>query len=457
MKRNGRWNGRWTSSSTKNGRWTSSSTRNGRWTSSSTRKGRWTSSSTSDGWCGGVDGGGGGEGRTRASVLPRRTGASVLPAGVAVLLVLLVGCGGEAPKVVETPKAAAPEATVLVLPQQLRGAIEVAVAPVDESEVRRTISVPASVISDPDMIAMVSPLIDGRLASVLVAQGDRVAKGAVLATLESMELGEMGAEHVRAQSESLTASAEYERVRGLHDGQVTSEKQLLAARNAMTSAQASAHAARMTLLAAGLSDDDIAALEQGGRPVLKLRAPIAGVVSMRDAAIGQHVTSGSRLFELIALASVTVEGNVFEHDLSSVRAGQGAVFTTNAWPDARFEGKVSTLAATLDAKTGALAVYCTVANSGGKLRPNQQGRLAIRTETPARVLHVPLDAIAYDGSDTYVFVRASDSSYVYRRVETGMSFDDRMEIRSGVARGEQVVSKGVFQLKSQLKLVGEEE
>lgn len=380
-----------------------------------------------------------------------RTGASVL------LWVLVAGCG-EAPKAVEGAKAAAAtEATVLVLPQEVRGAIVLEVAAVDESEVRRTISVPASVIADPDMIAMVSPLIEGRVASVLVSQGDAVRKGQVLATFESMQLGEMAAEHVRAQSEAVTTASEYERIKGLHDGQVTSEKQLLAARNAMTSAQAAATAARVKLQAAGLSDEEIMALERGGRPLLALRAPIAGLVAERHAAVGQHAAAGDRLFELIALGSVTVEGNVFEADLAVVRSGQEAVFTTNAWPGVTFTGRVSSMSASLDAATNALAVYCTVANGGMKLRPNQHGRLAIRTETSARVLHVPVDAIAYDGSDTYVFVRTSDSSYVYRHVETGMEFDGRREIRSGVARGEQVVSKGVFQLKSQLKLAGEEE
>lgn len=391
-------------------------------------------------------------GRTRASVLLRRTGASVLP-----LVFIVLGCGGEAPKAVETAKAAATESTELVLPRELRGAIALEVAAVGESEVRRTISVPASVIADPAMTAMVAPLIEGRVASVLVSQGDAVRKGQVLATLESMQLGEMAAEHVRAQSEAVMASSEYERIKGLHDGQVTSDKQLVAAQNAMTAAQAAATAARVKLQAAGLTDEEIAALERGGRPVLALRAPIAGLVAVRNAAVGQHAGSGDRLFELIALGSVTVEGNVFEADLAVVREGQTAVFTTNAWPGASFTGRVSSMAASLDRATNALAVYCTVANAGMKLRPNQHGRLAIRTETPARVLHVPVDAIAYDGSDTYVFVRTSDSTFVYTHVETGMEFDGQMEIRSGVARGAQVVSKGVFQLKSQLKLAGEEE
>lgn len=400
------------------------------------RNGRWTPSSAMMDW--------NWVGRTRASILP--------------LVFVVLGCGGEAPKAVEAVKAAAQtESTVLVLPQELRGTIALEVAAVGESEVRRTISVPASVIADPAMTAMVAPLIEGRVATVLVSQGDAVRKGQVLATLESMQLGEMAAEHVRAQSESVTAASEYERIKGLHDGQVTSEKQLFAARNAMTAAQAAATAARVKLQAAGLTDEEIAALERGGRPVLALRAPIAGLVAVRNAAVGQHAGAGDRLFELIALGSVTVEGNVFEADLAVVREGQTAVFTTNAWPGASFTGRVSSMAASLDAATNALAVYCTVANTGMKLRPNQHGRLAIRTETPARVLHVPVDAIAYDGSDTYVFVRTSDSTFVYTHVETGMEFDGQMEIRSGVARGAQVVSKGVFQLKSQLKLAGEEE
>jgi len=64
---------------------------------------------------------------------------------------------------------------------------------------------------------------------------------------------------------------------------------------------------------------------------------------------------------------------------------------------------------------------------------------------------ISTEAIVKESQEEYVFVQTSDSSFVKRKVITGMSVDNWIEIKEGLKEGEKVVTKGVFYLKSELK------
>jgi RND family efflux transporter MFP subunit len=187
-------------------------------------------------------------------------------------------------------------------------------------------------------------------------------------------------------------------------------------------------------------------------PVLKLRAPISGVVSMRDASIGQPVGPGRILFSLLATDAALIEGSVFENDFPLLSSGQTATFVTAAYPDHTFAGTISYIAPMVDDKSHSLPVRCSVPNSGELLKPYMYGRLDIRTAVRDSILTVPQSAIVFDGSDRFVFIAVDDLEFSYRRVETGREFDNSVEILRGVTPGERVVSDGVFHLKSRYKL-----
>jgi RND family efflux transporter MFP subunit len=204
-----------------------------------------------------------------------------------------------------------------------------------------------------------------------------------------------------------------------------------------------------------MTSEDIAALRKNPsdfEPELRLRAPIAGVISMRNASTGMPVAPGLALFTVLGTQSATVEGSVFEDDFSALATGQPATFVSTAYPDESFSGTISYIAPTVDDASHALPVRVRLPNTGGRLRPNLYGRLDIRTTARDTVLSVPSDALVYDGNDRFLFVADGGNRYAYRRVETGREFDGAVEITRGVRRGDRVVSNGVFHLKSRYKL-----
>lgn len=369
------------------------------------------------------------------------------------MTLLLVSCG--APEQKEAPADNAADAGTISITPEERTAMGLAIGDVLLSEAQRTISVPARVIEDPDQVAAVSALIDGRIGRVLVKQGQHVGAEQVLATVVSMELGNLIAELLRSESELRTSDAAVKRLRELAAGDAASRKQLLDAEHAFTSAQAAAAAALQRCKAAGMNAKDIEALRanpQSYEPELKLRAPINGVISMRNASTGMPVTAGVELFTILNAQTATIEGSVFEDDFSLLSLHQPATFYSTAYPGQSFKGALAFIAPTVDNASHALPVRVRVANSGGALRPNLYGRLDILTDTRDSVLTVPAGALVYDGSDRFLFVATGDNSFAYRRVETGREFDNSIEITKGVRDGERVVSSGVFHLKSRYKL-----
>ncbi|MFZ1729019.1 MAG: efflux RND transporter periplasmic adaptor subunit [Bacteroidota bacterium] len=368
------------------------------------------------------------------------------------IILLATGCGSQ-DKGAET--AAADPAAGITLTREEAGTMKLAFSSVVLSETQKTISVPARVIEDPDQVATVSALIGGRIGRALLRQGQSVSAGQVLATVVSMELGNMIADLLRSESDLRTSEAAVKRLRELSSSDAVSKKQLLEAENAFAGAQASAAAALQRCKAAGMNAEDLASLRknpQDFEPELKLRAPISGVISMRNASTGMPVSPGVELFTILGTQSATIEGSVFEDDFSALSTGQPASFSTTAYPQKFFIGTLSYVSPTVDDASHALPVRVRVTNSGGMLRPNLYGRLDITTTARDSVLSVPSDAIVYDGSDRFLFVKTGENSFVYRRVETGREFDDAIEITKGVSAGEDVVSSGVFHLKSRYKL-----
>src|SRR5690606_13295249 len=133
---------------------------------------------------------------------------------------------------------------------------------------------------------------------------------------------------------------------------VTAQEELVLARrlaDAATGDRAAGNArtllesARRRLAYWDISEDEIARIEASGRTrkTLTLRAPATGIVVAKNVVEGGRIAAGSDAFEIADLATVWVEGEVFETDLSLVSPGQEAEVTFQAYPGEVFDGVVA--------------------------------------------------------------------------------------------------------------------
>ncbi|MGV3617292.1 MAG: efflux RND transporter periplasmic adaptor subunit [Fimbriimonas sp.] len=233
-----------------------------------------------------------------------------------------------------------------------------------------------------------------------------------------------------AEAEVRAARLEVERERiGLR----SAESAVLGARRAVQNARANAAALR----GGG----------PGGGSTVTLTAPIAGIVTERNATIGQAVERSSDLFDIQDLARVFVTASVPEREIGKVRSGATVRVTTDAAPGRSFTGTVRVVGSRLDPKTRSLPVEVLVANPGGLLRPEGFAQVSLGTGVGTPALAVPRSAIVDENA---LFVQ-EEGKYERRTVRLGKSSGTFVEVLSGLEAGERVVVKGTFTLVSQEK------
>lgn len=195
---------------------------------------------------------------------------------------------------------------------------------------------------------------------------------------------------------------------------------------------------------------------------LPVRSPVTGVVVKKDVFAGQSVGPGSTavgtasgahptaLLTVADLRKVWVMLEVPQREISRVKLGSYIDFRTESIPERSFRGRVTKLAESFDPHSRTAMVRAEIDNPGCLLKP---GMLVIalmeRTIATASEATVPSPAVQTIAGRDIVFVRRNNHHYQVRRVTCGQRSDTAVEIKTGLASGEQVVTGGAFYLKSE--------
>ena len=188
------------------------------------------------------------------------------------------------------------------------------------------------------------------------------------------------------------------------------------------------------------------AARQADVDLLTVRAPFAGTLGQRQVELGQYVTPGQTLVELIDLSRMVTEFRVPQRTLASVQPGAKLTFTTDAFADRSFAGEVRFIAPQIDPKTRSFLVRAELQVPGRELLPGLFGHVQLETGTPRNLLTLPETALVRELTGSFVY-RIEDGKARLTRVETGTSYQGRVEVRSGLKDGDQVVLTGQFKLK----------
>lgn len=236
---------------------------------------------------------------------------------------------------------------------------------------------------------------------------------------------------------------------------LASQTEYLAARRAtsasgLTSVVVAGGRTRLGVL--GMSPDEIDAIERSGEPrrLVTVFAPRSGVVVNRGVTVGTSVDPSTTLLTIADLARVWVLAEVPEASITAVREGSMARLDFPASGRPPFTARVDFVYPTLSERTRTLRVRLSAANTGGALKPGLYGTAEFTTAGPA-VLTVPRDAVVDTGRQQHVFVATGDR-FEPRPVTLGVQLADRVEVRSGLHEGEQIVAAGVFLLDSESRL-----
>ena len=201
-------------------------------------------------------------------------------------------------------------------------------------------------------------------------------------------------------------------------------------------------------------EDEIARVERTGevRKTVELRSPADGIVVEKSVVEGDRITPGMTLYRIADLSRVWLEADVYEKDLSRVRAGLDARITLEAWPGRQFNGTVTYVYPTvsMEARTGSIRVE--LSNPELDLKPGMYADLTVSVPGGGASLVIPRSAVLGTGERSLVFVAASDGTLEPREVVTGLVAGDDVEVLLGLAEGERVVSSAGFLIDAESNL-----
>jgi RND family efflux transporter MFP subunit len=318
--------------------------------------------------------------------------------------------------------------------------------------------VPAVVEPNAYKQVAVTPLVAGRVTRVAVELGDRVRRGQVLAEVYSPELADAQREYLSFAGDFDAAHQQLRRTERLVEIGAASQQELERTRAEHIAHETHLEGARSRLVLLGMSPEEIDRLRPG-RPITAVTtvpAPLAGVILERDANPGLNVDAATKLFTVVDLATVWVVGDVFERDLARVRVGSPARITTEAYPDLAIDGRVSYIDPRVTAATRTARVRVEVPNPDLRLRLGLYVDLEVAGDAISSALLVPRSAVQTLSNRHVVYVAdpADPRRFVEREVRLGTAAADRVEVVSGVAAGDRIVTEGSFYLRAERERLG---
>lgn len=308
--------------------------------------------------------------------------------------------------------------------------------------------------------ASVAPLMGGVVKSVLVAEGQHVKKGQVVAMVENTDVVALQREYYSATREAATAHAEVLRQQTLQQGGAGVKKALQQAESRYGVARADAVGLARQLQQMGISVD--AARQGRFATVFPLRSPIGGTVSRITATLGSYADMQTPLMQIRDNANVEADLSVFEKDLAKVKPGCRVSLTLTNQPGSHVEGHVYGVNQYFNDGTKAASAHVRITSAGGaRLFDGMavQGLIATGSLT---CYALPDAAIVSTEGKKYIFMLNKEpqgGSYSFSRheVTTGVEQDGYTEVSlcNHAKGGRKIVVDNAFYLASMTSEHGE--
>ena len=302
--------------------------------------------------------------------------------------------------------------------------------------------------------ATVRPQVSGILQKINFSEGQQVKAGQVMATIDprSFEMALLQASGARQRNEAQLASA-----------RVTLERfRTLLAQDSIARQEVDTQAALVKQLEGSTMTDKAAeGIARLNLSYTRIKAPITGRVGLRVVDMGNLVSSGDAngIAVITQLSPIDVEFAVPQDrvpDLQASIKGGGALPAT-AFDRTRTvplaSGKFSALDNQVDVQTGTVRAKARFANADQSLFPSQFVNLRLELRTIKNAVMVPVTALRNSSSGDFVYVlNAAERTVATRRVTRGQATVDKVQIKTGLQAGEQVITEGADRLKDGAKV-----
>lgn len=353
---------------------------------------------------------------------------------------------------------------------------------VEKRDITQTVAATGKI--NPEFQVVITPEVTGEIVSLPVKEGNHVNKGDLLIKIKAdsyiaqkdrAEANLQGAKATLAmrQAELDKLTADYNRVKELHSKGLASDSELETAKSSYLSSQASYEAAEANVsqMQAALKE----AIEQLNKTAIY--SPMTGTITKLNVELGERVlgsgfSQGTDMMTVSDLGNIEASVDVDENDVVLVSIGDTASIKVDAFGDRIFKGKVTEIGnSAISEGLGTqeqvvnFDVKIKLFNPDDQLRPGMSCNADIQTETKHNVISVPIQSVTArnpteivqnnDENNTVtadkkngfdqkklqeiVFIVKNNKAKTVN-VETGISDDNFIEIKTGLDTGQMVVS-----------------
>jgi membrane fusion protein (multidrug efflux system) len=265
---------------------------------------------------------------------------------------------------------------------------------------------------------------NGKVVAINFVEGARVKKGELLVKLNDADLA---ATYERAKFRKQLGMLREKRIAQLLKQGVARQEEYDTALNELNVQDAEIE----------LTEAQIAKTE--------IRAPFDGVVGLRYVSEGSFVNAATRIATLQRLDRLKLDFSVPEKYANRIRVGSPVTFMISGG-DRQFTGQIYAFDPRIDAATRTVLIRALCPNPEGRLLPGAFASVAVTLGQLKDALMIPAVAVVPGLNEKNVFV-VKDGKAERRPVETGTRMQSVVQILSGLAAGETVITSGLQQMR----------
>lgn len=269
---------------------------------------------------------------------------------------------------------------------------------------------------------MVTPKTSGVIVAMYVKEGDAVRAGSVIGKIDNSIL----TESIEELKTSLSlANTLFEKQKNLWDQKIGTELQYLQAKNNKESLER-----KLSTLNTQLSQTNIV-------------SPMAGVVDMVNIKVGEMASPGVGVVRIVNLSNLKVSAKVSDTYAASVKKGDEVIVK---FPDLKkeYKARVTFVSTAVDPLSRTFTIEANLP-SDRNIKPNMMAQVQINDATSKNALVIDQNFVQNTEKGNVVYVAATEGNKKVakaREVKTGLSYNGKIEILSGLSAGDQLITLG---------------
>lgn len=342
------------------------------------------------------------------------------------------------------------EVFLVHLSEKEQNELKIQTAKISTNFIDYPVVAPGVVFNAPEHASLISTPINGQIARINKYEGNRVRKGEELFRIQSLEFGTLVSDYLQAFAEEQFQTNRLARLKQLVQETISSVSELDRANAECQRAVVSLKAAYSKLKAVGVSDKEIKSFTESESfdPLLKIFAPIDGVIEKNFVEPGQSVNALENLSRVLDTREVLIRGYLSPDDARLIQSGDSVFVSRRENSEYNLPSKITSINPGLDENSRSVVVNIQVPTTGGWPKPGENVRLEIVTSSQKEVIAIPVQSLTYDGNNAIVFVKRENGVYEKRTISVSEIRDKYVFVESGLTNEEEIAVSNVFSLKA---------